>query len=43
MHQLGAELMNPKLQQTVVELQFLVNHGLINLKQVCRYIYAATY
>jgi len=36
MHQAGAELINPKLQQFVGELQFAVNHGAINLKQVCR-------
>ena len=36
MHQAGAELINPKLQQFVGELQFAINHGAINLKQVCR-------
>ena len=29
MHQAGAELINPKLQQFVGELQFTVNHGRI--------------
>ena len=28
MHQAGAELINPKLQQSVGELQFTVNHGI---------------
>lgn len=36
MHQVGAELMNLKLQQTTEKLQIAVNHGLMNLKQVCR-------
>lgn len=36
MHQAGAELSFEKLQQIVGELQFAVNYGLINLKQVCR-------
>ena len=29
MHQAGAELINPKLQRVVVELQFAVNHSRI--------------
>lgn len=36
MHQVGAELMNQKLQRTTEKLQIAVNHGLTNLKQVCR-------
>lgn len=28
MHQAGAELINPKLQQFVGELQFAINHGI---------------
>ncbi len=36
MHQVGAELMNLKLQQTTEKLQIAVNHGSMNLKQVCR-------
>lgn len=36
MHQSGAELGFKKLHQLGGELQFLVNHGAINLKQVCR-------
>ena len=28
MHQVGAELINPKLQQFVGELQFAINHGI---------------
>lgn len=28
MHQVGAELINPKLQQSVGDLQFAVNHGI---------------
>ena len=28
MHQTGAELINPKLQQFVGELQFAINHGI---------------
>ena len=34
MHQAGAELINPKLQQFVGELQFTVNHGRIKTHQV---------
>ena len=34
MHQAGAELINPKLQQFVGELQFAINHGRIKIHQV---------
>jgi hypothetical protein len=34
MHQAGAELINPKLQQVVGELQFAINHGRIKTHQV---------
>lgn len=34
MHQAGAELINPKLQQFVGELQFAINHGRIKNHQV---------
>ena len=34
MHQAGAELINPKLQQSVGELQFAINHGRIKNHQV---------
>ena len=34
LHQAGAELINPKLQQFVGELQFAINHGRIKNHQV---------
>ena len=34
MHQVGAERVNPKRQQSVGDLQFTVNHGRIKTHQV---------
>ena len=34
MHHVGAEMVNPKRQQSVGDLQFTVNHGRIKTHQV---------